>query len=70
MAAAGGYLLESFTFFLAPASGHLASYAVVTTAGIAEVSLCLYLLFRGVRRGAGNPPSSEGPAFAGGRGVC
>lgn len=47
--AGGGYLLESFSFFLVPALEALASGVVVVTAGVAEVSLCFWLLLKGVR---------------------
>lgn len=47
--AAAGYLVESFTYFLLPAFGGAASGVVVVTAGVAEVSLCFWLLIRGVR---------------------
>ncbi len=50
-AAAAGYLFESFSFFLAPSLESLASGLVVATAGIAEVSLCFWLLIKGVRDG-------------------
>lgn len=47
--AGGGYLLESFTFFLVSAFEAAATTLVVVTAGLAEVSLCFWLLLRGVR---------------------
>ncbi len=50
--AAAGYLAESFVTFHAPGHGALATSVVVVTAGLAEVSLCFYLLIRGVRQPA------------------
>jgi hypothetical protein len=47
-AAAVGYLVESFTFFLLPAFQGPAGMLVVVTAGVAEVALCLWLLTKGV----------------------
>jgi hypothetical protein len=47
--AAVGYVIESFTHVLAPGLGGAASALVVVTAGVGEVSLCLYLLVKGVR---------------------
>ena len=52
-AASFGYLTESFAFFLFPSLEALASSLVVVTAGIAEVSLCLWLLVKGVREAPG-----------------
>ncbi|MCG6955843.1 MAG: DUF4386 domain-containing protein [Gemmatimonadetes bacterium] len=49
VAAAAGYLIESLSFFLAPAYESLASGLVVVTASVAEVSLCFWLLIKGVR---------------------
>ncbi|HSG50119.1 MAG TPA: DUF4386 domain-containing protein [Longimicrobiales bacterium] len=49
-AAAVGYLVESFTIFLLPQYTALATGLVVATAVMGEVSLCLWLLVRGVRR--------------------
>jgi hypothetical protein len=48
-AAAVGYLTESFTMFLVPQYEATVSVLVVVTAGIAELSLCLWLLVKGVR---------------------
>ena len=48
-AAAAGYLFESYAVFVAPSVGDLAGALVVATAGVGEVSLCLYLLIRGTR---------------------
>ncbi len=46
--AAAGYLTESFTAFVIPALAELGASFVVFTASLAEVSLCLWLLIRGV----------------------
>lgn len=48
-AAGAGYLLETFAVFVAPGLESIASQVVVATAGVGEVSLCLYLMIRGVR---------------------
>lgn len=47
---AAGYLGEGFTYLLLPAYGTIASAFVVVSAVLAELSLCLWLLVRGVRR--------------------
>ncbi|MEQ8331011.1 MAG: DUF4386 domain-containing protein [Longimicrobiales bacterium] len=47
--AAAGYLIETGAAFLAPSLDAAASALVVVTAGIGEVSLCLYLIVRGTR---------------------
>jgi hypothetical protein len=47
--AALGYLIESFTFFLAPTYEPVASIIVVVTAVVGEMALALYLIVRGVR---------------------
>jgi hypothetical protein len=44
-----GYLTESFTMFLAPRYETAVSVLIVVTAGVAELSLCLWLLVKGVR---------------------
>ncbi len=44
-----GYLAESFAYFILPTLASAASGLVVVTAGVAEVSLCLYLIVVGVR---------------------
>ncbi|MCC7043459.1 MAG: DUF4386 domain-containing protein [Acidobacteria bacterium] len=48
-AAGVAYLAESFTYIVAPAGAGAAAAVLVPTAGIAEVSFCLWLLLRGVR---------------------
>lgn len=48
-AAAVGYLFEAFAVFVVPSLEGLAGSLVVVTASVGEVSLCLYLLIRGVR---------------------
>ena len=50
VAAALGYLTETFTHFIAPTYADLGSAMVVVTASVAEVTLCLYLIIKGVRR--------------------
>lgn len=59
VAAGAGYLFESFAVFVAPGLEGLASQVVVATASIGEVSLCLFLLVRGVRP---SPPAAAGAA--------
>lgn len=49
VAAASGYLFESFAVFVAPSLESFASGVVVATASVGELSLCFYLLIRGVR---------------------
>ncbi|MHC4104233.1 MAG: DUF4386 domain-containing protein [Planctomycetota bacterium] len=44
-----GYLLDSFTNFLLPNYAAITEWFVVASAVIAELSLCLWLLFKGVR---------------------
>jgi hypothetical protein len=50
MAAAAGYLLESFGDFLVPGNEKLLANVVGISAAIGEVSLTLYLLIKGTRR--------------------
>jgi hypothetical protein len=50
LATAAGYLFETFTVLTASGLAPLARGLVVVTAGVGEGTLCLYLLFRGVRR--------------------
>lgn len=47
--AGAGYLTETFTLILAPTFEAIASSLVVVTASVAELSLCLYLIVKGVR---------------------
>jgi len=47
--AAVGYLTETFTYFVAPAWAPFGTTLVVVTASAAELSLCLYLIVKGVR---------------------
>lgn len=47
--AGAGYLVESFGMFLFPAHEGLYTMLVTITAVIGEVTLCLYLLIKGVR---------------------
>lgn len=54
--AGGAYLLETFTHFVLPGLAGVGTIAVVVAASIAEVTLCGWLLVRGVRG------PSEGPA--------
>ena len=49
VAAAGGYLVESFGMFLFPAHASVYTALVTVTAVVGEVTLCLYLLVKGVR---------------------
>ena len=49
VAAAVGYLTESFTFFVLPAYEAVGTLLVVVTASIGELSFCLWLLVKGVR---------------------
>lgn len=60
-AAAVGYLAESFVFFLTPSYGALATSLVVVTASVGEITLCLYLVIRGVRRPVSSGPGSVAP---------
>jgi hypothetical protein len=55
-AAAVGYLVESFGMFLFPAYEALYTGLVTGTAVVGEVTLCLYLLVRGVREVPGRAP--------------
>jgi hypothetical protein len=55
-AAAVGYLVESFGMFLVPAYEALYTGLVTGTAVVGEVTLCLYLLVRGVREVPGRAP--------------
>jgi hypothetical protein len=48
-AAGVAYLVESFTYIVAPGGAEGAAAVLVPTAGIAEVSFCIWLLLRGVR---------------------
>jgi hypothetical protein len=66
VAAAGGYIIESFGMFLFPAHESLYTTLVTVTAVLGEVSLALYLLVKGVRE-AGVLTSAE-PVPAGGTG--
>jgi hypothetical protein len=63
--AAGGYLIESFTYALAPGFGGAASSLVVVTAGVAEVSLCFWLLIQGVQDAPTAPDRIAGAAGSG-----
>jgi hypothetical protein len=56
-----GYLFESFAYFVVPQAQEVATSVVVVTASIAELSLCLWLLIRGVRETTTNGP--EGSAL-------
>jgi hypothetical protein len=49
IAAAVGYLIESFGFILLPEFKSVFAWIVGVSAGIGEVSLCLWLIFKGVR---------------------
>jgi hypothetical protein len=64
-AAAIGYLVESFGMFLVPAHEAVYTGLVTVTAVVGEVTLCLYLLVRGVRNTPERPPR---PALAIGAG--
>ena len=44
-----GYLIESFGTFLVPSYEEIYTWLVAVTAGIAEVSLCLWLLVKGIK---------------------
>jgi hypothetical protein len=48
--AALGYLIESFGTFLAPQHQQIYAWIVLLPAVVAELSLCLWLLIKGVRR--------------------
>jgi len=53
--AAVGYLTETLTYFLVPAWAPFGASLVVVTASVAELSLCLYLIVKGVRTTEGSP---------------
>lgn len=57
--AAVGYLTETFTAFVVPTLAPLGAGMVVVTASVAEVSLCLYLIVKGVRATGGAAPRVE-----------
>jgi hypothetical protein len=61
--AAVGYLIESFGMFLFPAHESLYAGIVLVTAVLGELTLCLYLLVKGVRT-AGDAGRPETPAGA------
>lgn len=48
--AACGYLIDAFTNFLFPAYGSSTEILVVLTAVVAELSLCLWLLIKGIKK--------------------
>ncbi|NJN28336.1 MAG: DUF4386 domain-containing protein [Cyclobacteriaceae bacterium] len=50
LAAAGGYLLETFGNFIFPGNQLVLGYIVGISAGIGEVSLTFYLLIKGIRQ--------------------
>ena len=54
--AAVGYLTETFTYIAAPAWASFGAGLVVITASVAELSLCLYLIVKGVRVGSDAAP--------------
>lgn len=61
-AAAAGYLTETFTYFVAPGLAPFGARLVGVTASVAEVSLCLYLIVKGVRApggGGGRPAEAQ-----------
>ena len=62
LVAGAGYLIESFGMFLFPSLDALYTGVVTVTAVVGEVSLCLYLLVKGVRIVATTPDA----AIAGG----
>lgn len=49
--AGASYLLETFTAFALPALAEIGAIAVVVAASIGEVTLCLWLIVKGVRVG-------------------
>lgn len=65
MAAAVGYLVESFGMFLFPAHEGVYTALVTVTAVLGEVVLCLYLLVKGVRDGPPDRARQPGSAALG-----
>ncbi|WP_319480241.1 DUF4386 domain-containing protein [uncultured Draconibacterium sp.] len=57
-AAGISYLLDAVVNFLFPELASLSEFLVMTVAVVAELSLCLFLLIKGVRTGALTFPSS------------
>lgn len=58
VAAGISYLLDAVVNFLFPELASLSEFLVMTVAVVAELSLCLFLLIKGVRVGASTFPSS------------
>lgn len=55
ISAGGSYLVDSMTNFVVPQYAHVSEILVVTVAVISELSLCLFLLIKGV----GVPPGKQ-----------
>lgn len=63
--AAVGYLVESFGMFLFPALEPFYTTGVTVTAVVGELTLCGYLMVKGMRDGTGREPEQRRPAVAG-----
>lgn len=63
--AGASYLLETFTFLAVPSLAEFGASAVVVAASVGEVTLCLWLLVKGVRTTSDDAPPGSGPLASG-----